>query len=315
MTDTSSNQIWQAWQNYRDFELRAHRFRPEMLPLFYQYLGIRPDSNVLDGGCGTGVFTRFLAQGLTDGRITGFDINPGFIAYGCARNKEMALENRVTLELADGFQLPYPDHTFDAVTNYTYLGVLSDPPAGLRELIRVGKPGAVISCVVATNQVQAVHWLGDYPFAGADELQRLLAQEGKIFTQFAHAGADLRQSNEWHAFRYPKLFDQCGLQDINLYPFAHAICYSDSRFPADYRRELAIAETRSDSEWIRSRYQAKRDIYNQHQFSDQDCDRLIELLDRKAMYLAEHFDQDRSYEWHGAFNFIVSGVKRASYQV
>ena len=69
---------------------------------------------MLDGGCGTGVFTRYLAGGLTKGRITGFDINERSIEYGRLKLKECSLEDKVTLETADGFRLPYLDDAFDA---------------------------------------------------------------------------------------------------------------------------------------------------------------------------------------------------------
>ena len=169
----------------------------------FEYLGIKPEYNVLDAGCGTGVLTRYLACGLTSGKMTGFDINEGFIEYGQRKLRELALESKIRIELADGFKLKYPDGSFDAVTNYTYIGVLSDPVAGLRELIRVCKPGGVISCIVAPNKIPAIHWQGDYPFADAGELQRLSTRESNIFA-IARLDSDFGQSEEWHDFRSQK---------------------------------------------------------------------------------------------------------------
>ncbi len=310
MTDTSSNAIWSAAQRPDTFESRSHRFREEMRPVFYQWLGISPESTVLDGGCGSGVFTCYLAQGLTSGHITGFDINPGFIAYGTAKAQEMGLAGRMKLELADGFALPYEDCAFDAVTNYTYVGVLSDPEAGLKELIRVCRPGGVVSCVVASNSIPNIGWQGDYPFDGADELQRLASLESMIFTGFAFRGADWKQSRAWHACRYPKLLETCGLGDIRVYPFAHLMCYGDAAYPLDYRRQLAVAETQEEINWLQSRYAGKESIYERHGFTRGDFERLLCLLQRKLAYLKEHFDTDQSYEWHGGFNIIVTGTKR-----
>ena len=123
--NTNSNKIWTEWQSYKGFEQRAYRFTDEMLPLFFKWLGINQHSHILDAGCGTGVFGRYLAGRLTNGQVTGFDINEGFIEYGKERLKELSLSGKVRLELADGFNLHYADNTFDAVTNYTYIGVLS----------------------------------------------------------------------------------------------------------------------------------------------------------------------------------------------
>lgn len=305
--NTSSNEIWKTWQGYKDFELREHRFREEMRPVFYRYLGITPDSHILDAGCGTGVFGRYLAMDLHKGHVTGFDINEGFIEFGKQRLKELSLEDKVTLELDDGFNLHYADSIFDAVTNYTYIGVLSDPMAGLRELIRVCKPNGTVSCVIATQSIQSVHWQGDYTFTDADELQRLSQQEREIYTCFALSGNDFHQSAEWHAFRYPKMFETCGLTEIHIYPFAHLICYNDEIYPYDYRKRLALDEVESEIAWIKNRYINKKEIYNEHGFTDSDISRLVSLLETKHEYLNHNFDHDKSYEWQGSMNFIVAG--------
>ena len=307
--NTASNEIWKAWQNYSGFESRSYRFTEDMRPLFFRWLGITPDSYVLDAGCGTGVFARYLAADLDGGHIEGFDINPGFIEYGRQKLKELGLADKVTLTLDDGFQLSYPDHTFDAVTNYTYIGVLSDPVAGLREMIRVCKPGGVVSCVVATNSIPRIVWQGDYPFDGADELQRLYREESDIFSKYARKATDFNQSEEWHALRYPKMFEVCGLTHIQIHPFAYTFCYHDEKYPLSYRKELLKGEIRDEINWIVDRYHDKSEIYHEHGFDDSKLERLVELMNRKLTYVDRFLENDRSFEWTGGFNFIVTGVK------
>lgn len=307
--DRKSNEVWTTNTNHAPFETRAFRFRPDMRPLFFQYLGITPDSRVLDGGCGTGVFTRYLAEGLKDGHITGFDINEGFVAYGQERAAALGLAGRMRLEVADGFALPYADGAFDAVTNYTYLGVLSDPEAGLRELTRVCRPGGTVSCAVASTGIPTVEWLGDYPFAGAEALQALRTRERYIFTHHVNMGAKLHQSQAWPPLRYPKLLEVCGLREIHLYPFAYALCFSDTQYDAALRKQIALDNTREDMDWCRYRFEENRAVYHSHGFSDADAARMLTLLADKLAYLEAHFEEDRSYEWLGGFNFVVSGTK------
>lgn len=308
--NTSSNEIWKAPMNPGPFESRSHRFREEMRPLFFQWLGIEPDSRVLDGGCGSGVFTRYLAKGLKGGHITGFDINEGFLAYGKQKVAELGLQDRMTLEMADGFALGYADNRFDAVTNYTYLGTLSDPEAGVRELIRVCKPGGTVSSLEGMNAIPYTFWQGGYPFEGASELQRLARIENIIFGTFARNPADWKQPTAWSVMRMPEMFALCGLEDIHVYPLGHLICYSDEAFPLAYRKQLSINETREEIGWLETRYTGKEEIYAAHGFSNEDYRRLQELLARKLEYLQQHFEEDRSFEWHGGFNFIVTGRKR-----
>lgn len=306
----SSNEIWKSWQSYSGFENRSFRFTDDMRPLFYKWLGITPDSYILDAGCGTGVFARYLSADIKSGHIDGFDINDGFIEYGREKLKELALEDKVTLMLDDGFNLSLEDNTYDAVTNYTYIGVLSDPIAGLMELIRVCKPGGVVSCVIATNAIPRIIWQGDYPFDGARELQRLSNEEANIFAKFARKNTDFNQSEEWHALRYPKMFDECGLKDVKIHPFGYTFNYNDSSYPIEYRKQLLMSEICDDIAWIESRYLDKRDIYMEHGFDDTKLARLTELMNRKLKYVTEHFEDDNSFEWTGGFNFIVTGIKR-----
>jgi len=168
---------------------------------------IEETSHILDAGCGTGVFGRYLAKCLTTGKVTGFDINEVFIEYGQKRLEELGLSQRVAIELGDGFNLHYDDNIFDVVTDYTYLGVLSDPMAGLKEKIRVCKPSGRVSCVVSTMSAPNIWWQGDYAFEGAQELQQLATLESDIHHKYVWKAisASLNQGNEWHAQRYLKL--------------------------------------------------------------------------------------------------------------
>jgi len=302
MSDTSSNRFWESALNYQSFESRAHRFRMELLPAFYSWLGITPDSNILDGGCGTGVLTRYLAGGLKNGHITGFDINKTFIAYGRSKIKELSLSDKVTLEVADGFDLPYEDGLFDAVTNYTYIGCLSDREAGMKELIRACKRGGVVSCIVATNSFGNPGWPGDYPFDESGEYRRLAQLENRIFT-------GLQKAKEKGENSELMVMGKLGLKDIHLYPFAHLICYNDTNYPLAYRKQLALDDAEEEINWLKSRYSGKEDLYAENGFSQSDFEKLLSLLEVKRQYLCDHFEMDDSYEWYGGFNYIITGRK------
>jgi len=302
MTNYRSNEYWKSSTNYRPFELRSHRFRDDMLPVFYKWLDIHGNSIILDAGCGSGVFTRFLAKGLTTGHITGFDISDAFIEYGNEKIIELCLNKNVNLEIADGYNLHYPDNHFDAVTNYTYIGVLADMKAGLEELIRVCKKSGTVSCVVATNNIPNIGYQGNYPFEGAMRLQQLATLEWKIHCGNAIQGP-MTQLAEL------ELMVECGLKDIHIYPFAHLMCYNDTNLPSEYRKTLAMDETADEIRWLKSRYSEKEKSYTEQGFSSKDFAELVALLERKLDYLTHHFDSDNSYEWHGGFNFIVTGQK------
>jgi ubiquinone/menaquinone biosynthesis C-methylase UbiE len=298
-------------QGYAGYEQREYRFTDEMRPMFFKWLGIEGTSHILDAGCGTGVFGRYLAKGLTTGRVTGFDINEGFIEYGRKRLEELGLSQKMTIEVGDGFNLRYADNSFDVVTDYTYLGVLSDPMAGLKEKIRVCKPGGRVSCVVSAMSAPSIWWQGDYSFEGAQELQQLATMESDIHHKhvWKSISARLYQGTEWHERRYMKLFDLCGLTSIKLHPYAYTINYNDDTLPLEHRKNLLYDETNSEVGYLSWRYNENKEVYKEHNFGDAEFERLTELLKVKLEYVNNDFANDKSYEWRGGFIFIVTGEK------
>lgn len=94
---------------------------------------------VLEIGCGRGAFAELLAG--RGARLTAADFSPVCVAETAGR-----LRGYPTAEatLADVQHIPFPDNTFDFVVSLETLEHVPDPDRALRELVRVGKPGAVI---------------------------------------------------------------------------------------------------------------------------------------------------------------------------
>ena len=96
--------------------------------------------SVLDAGCGPGTITLGLARRVAPGVVTGVDIEDSQVAESReqARREGLAVEFRK----ASVYDLPFPDHHFDAVFSHALLEHLADPNAALREFRRVLKAGA-----------------------------------------------------------------------------------------------------------------------------------------------------------------------------
>ena len=60
---------------------RMFLFMREYEPLIRTWYRLRDSMRILDVGCGTGYFTRLLAQGEYQVRATGLDIDEVFIDY------------------------------------------------------------------------------------------------------------------------------------------------------------------------------------------------------------------------------------------
>lgn len=91
-----------------------------------------PGCSVLDVGCGTGYFTRRLAN---DGFIvTGVDLDADMIRYAAAQG------GNVVYRVADARALPFPDRSFDyivAITSLCFIHEQQQAVAEMRRVVRV----------------------------------------------------------------------------------------------------------------------------------------------------------------------------------
>ncbi len=98
--------------------------------------GLPPGGSALDVACGTGKLTALLARRSGPaGRVVGLDFSP--LMLEIARREHPGIE---FIE-GDALKLPFEDGGFDASTIAFGLRNLADPVNGLREMLRVVKPG------------------------------------------------------------------------------------------------------------------------------------------------------------------------------
>jgi len=93
----------------------------------------RPGERVLDLAAGTGTSSQPFAD-------SGAEVVPCDFSLGMLRVGKRA-RPRLPFTAGDGTRLPFADGTFDAVTISFGLRNIVDPDAGLREMLRVTRPG------------------------------------------------------------------------------------------------------------------------------------------------------------------------------
>jgi len=104
---------------------------------------LRPGMSLLECGCGPGTITADLAQIVAPGRVVGTDIEGSQIDLARAHAKDKQLHN-LSFEVADIYELPFPDGSFDAVFLHGVFEHLKAPSKALAEIRRVLRVGGVV---------------------------------------------------------------------------------------------------------------------------------------------------------------------------
>jgi ubiquinone/menaquinone biosynthesis C-methylase UbiE len=104
-------------------------------------LQIRPTDYVLEVGFGSGVVIECLTQLAATGHVAGVDPSAIMVAQACSRNVAAIARGQVELLRASVNNLPFDEDVFDRGLAINSMQVWPDARAGLREILRVLKPG------------------------------------------------------------------------------------------------------------------------------------------------------------------------------
>jgi ubiquinone/menaquinone biosynthesis C-methylase UbiE len=102
-----------------------------------------PGRRVLDLGVGPGVSSIEIRRAAPEKRLVGLDVSAAMLAraqrHGAAAGVELALVR------GDATRLPFADATYDAATGHSFLYLVEDGDAVLREVHRVVRPGGHVA--------------------------------------------------------------------------------------------------------------------------------------------------------------------------
>ena len=101
--------------------------------------GSNPNT-ILDIATGTGDLAIALA-GTDANKIIGLDISSGMLEIGKQKVTKKGLENRIEMVWGDSESMPFEDNTFDAITVAFGIRNFETLENGLKEILRVLKPG------------------------------------------------------------------------------------------------------------------------------------------------------------------------------
>jgi phosphatidylethanolamine/phosphatidyl-N-methylethanolamine N-methyltransferase len=128
-----------VWAPAYDAIVRSAGFDPARR-LSIERLRLASGDRVLIVGAGTGLDLDFLPSNL---HVTAIDVTPAMLKH--LERRADGTGRAVTARVMDARQLAFPDASFDAVVMHLILAVMPQPECGLREAVRVLKPGGRIA--------------------------------------------------------------------------------------------------------------------------------------------------------------------------
>lgn len=150
---------------------------------------------VLDVGCGLGGNLRFCAELAS--RVIGVDIDPERVRATQKMLLDAGFQNFEIIE-GDGDPLPLPSESIDKIICTEVIEHVDDPMVTLRELLRVGKPGALYLLSVpgqhSENLIKSVapaDWFekpNHIRILSADDFKRLVEDAGLIVERHEFVG-------------------------------------------------------------------------------------------------------------------------------
>lgn len=102
---------------------------------------------------------------MTKGHVTGVDLSEGMLAVMREKVGKAGLTEMISIEEGDGENLRFPNNTFDRVTIAFGIRNFEDRPKGLREMLRVLKPGGrLVILELSRPENKVIRWFYDLYF-------------------------------------------------------------------------------------------------------------------------------------------------------
>lgn len=134
-------------------------------------------SNILDIATGTGDLAISLTT--TNAKdIIGLDISDGMLEIGRQKIASKKLEDVISMVIGDSENLPFADHTFDAVTVAFGVRNFENLEKGLSEIFRVLKPNGIFVILETSVPTQPL-----YKFGYKTYTKFILPTIGKLFSK------------------------------------------------------------------------------------------------------------------------------------
>jgi len=274
----------------------------DLRPVIRNYLEARDAIRILDVACGSGFFTRLLAEGISSGKVCGVDLDGHHIQAAQVYAKAAGVADTTEFLTGDACRLPFEDNVFDLVTSHTFFNVVRDYRAAMREMIRVTKNGGKVASI---DNMSLGHQTWNTGYYGDNVLfQRLRELETKVWTMYQSLCPIGSQTLGISTSEVPRFYALAGLKKVRIYPLGRAFSLSNAAMPEEEKRGfIQMSHDTSVEKLEIFRESEKAGEY----LTDGESAEYIELLGRKRDYLLATIGENEIWEWHGGANLLTVG--------
>lgn len=180
------------------------------------------DAPILDLCTGTGdlalAYDR-AAKGKL--RITGADFCPEMLQLARPKAEKQGAGNRIDWVEADAQDLPFPNDTYQIVSVAFGLRNVADPDRGLREMVRVLRPGGRVAVLeFTTPRRQPLRGMYGWYF------RNVLPKIGQTVMRNNSAAYEYLPESVGHFYEYEQLTERmetAGLSDVRHHPMTFGV--------------------------------------------------------------------------------------------
>ena len=109
---------------------------------------LEDDDHILEVGSGPGALIQALTASVPRGFIAGIDASSLMVEQASRRNAQAIRTGQVVIQQGTALDLPFEDAVFDKALSANSVPFWPDQLAGVKEMHRVLKPGALIALVL-----------------------------------------------------------------------------------------------------------------------------------------------------------------------